>query len=258
MPLARPCDTLELTFGPAPGKFSLYADDPALAGDSNTIARAWRAFAERTGYAPELTVRLTKGIPMGAGLGGGSADAAAVLGALNDRAGQRALAPQELAQLAAGIGADVPFFLLNGPAWAEGIGDALTPVALDLTGLTLLLLCPDVHVSTQWAYRTWDEYHIERADRLQNRRDFLTCAKEKFKSSPCSRILLLNSFEDVVFPAHPKLRRYKEKLISSGACAAVMSGSGASLLGLFRDSAQAEQCTRELQGQALSAYLHRY
>ncbi|BBD07450.1 4-diphosphocytidyl-2-C-methyl-D-erythritol kinase [Desulfovibrio ferrophilus] len=255
-PLPTPHDTLTLTFGKQGGEFTLSAGDPELESDSNTIAKAWKVFTEQTGFAPGLSVKLDKGIPMGAGLGGGSADAAAVLRELNTRAGDKALPPDQLNELAASIGADVPFFLLDGPAWAEGIGEELHPVNVDLQGLSLVLICPPMHVSSAWAYHAWDKLKTKRPHRVENTLGFLTCAQTEFKNSPRSRILLHNSFEDVVFPKHHKLLRYKEKLLAQGACGAVLSGSGASLLGLFRDSRIAEAARIEFKKQGIPAHLH--
>ncbi|MBU1001036.1 MAG: 4-(cytidine 5'-diphospho)-2-C-methyl-D-erythritol kinase [Proteobacteria bacterium] len=255
-PLPEPHDTLTLAFGPEGGGFSLSANDPQLESDSNTIAKAWRAFAQSTGFAPALAVTLDKGIPMGAGLGGGSADAAVILRELNARAGEQALSADELNQLAASIGADVPFFLLDGPAWAEGIGERLHPVQIDLRGLTLVLICPSEHVSSAWAYRAWDESQTKRSPGVENTHGFLTCAQTEFKNSPRSRILLYNSFEDVVFPFHCNLLQFKEKLLILGASAAVLSGSGASILGLFRDSGLAERARVEFEKQGIPTHLH--
>lgn len=255
-PLPEPHDTLTLAFGAQGGEFTLVADDPQLESGSNTIARVWKAFAQRTGFAPGLAVALAKGIPMGAGLGGGSADAAAVLRELNRRAGKLALPPDELNRLAASIGADVPFFLLDGPAWAEGIGDRLLPLDIDLHGLTLVLICPPEHVSSAEAYEAWDKSQTKRSARVENTHGFLTCAETEFKNSPRSCILLSNSFEDVVFQKHCNLLQYKEKLLTLGACAAVLSGSGASILGLFRDSGLAEVVRVEFEKQGIPAHLH--
>jgi len=90
-------------------------------------------------------VHLDKNIPMGAGLGGGSSDAAVFLSWLNARAGERALPKSELSRLALTLGADVPFFLGNEPAWVTGIGEKITPVSCDLTSYTVLVVCPEVH-----------------------------------------------------------------------------------------------------------------
>jgi len=256
-PLAEPFDELTLTFGEPGDGFTLTADDKALESDSNTLAKAWRAFGQRTGFAPGLTVHLKKGVPMGAGLGGGSADAAILLRELNRRSGENTLSPADLNALAATIGADVPFFLLDGPAWAEGIGEQLTPVDVDLAGLTGLLLCPNEHVSSAWAYKAWDQARQNTPARAESTPAFLTCAATEFKNSPRSRLLLFNSFEDVVFSEYGNLLRYKENILASGACGAVMSGSGASLFGLFRDPERAEAARMGFERQGIPAIIFR-
>ncbi len=231
-PLAEPTDTLEISPGPPGSGLSLTCSDPALANPSNTIYKAFDAFASATGLRPDLAVHLAKAVPMGAGLGGGSADAAAMLGHLAALAGPRSLAPEDMNALAAKVGADAPFFLLGRPAWARGVGERLTPTDLNLSGLCLALVLPPVHVSTAWAYAAWDKRNTDQpASPLHS----LTCAPERIKSTLCFRVWVRNSFEDVVFEAHPKLREYKEKLLRLGASGAGLSGSGASLFALFRD-----------------------
>lgn len=257
-PLPEPHDTLTLTFGPEGAGFSLRAGNPELETDGNTVAKAWRGWCERTGLRPGLDVVLEKGSPMGAGLGGGSADAAVVLRELNARAGGKALAADALIEVAAAIGADVPFFLLDGPAWAEGIGEKLSPIDIDLQGMTLVLVCPPEHVSSAWAYRAWDESCQFASHPPENVRGFLTCGGSEFKNSPRSRILLFNSFEEVVFSKHPNLLRHKEKLLSLGAAGAVMSGSGASLLALFRDPDDARKAHRTFEKEGIAAFLHTF
>jgi 4-diphosphocytidyl-2-C-methyl-D-erythritol kinase len=254
--LAEPYDTLVLRFGAEGAGFRLSAGDPALETDSNTVARAWRAWCERAGRWPGLDVTLEKGSPMGAGLGGGSADAAVVLRELDARAGEAALGRAELMEVAAGIGADVPFFLLDGPAWAEGIGEKLTPVDVDLRGMTLVLVCPPEHVSSAWAYGAWDRAQGCVARAPENAKGFLTYGGSEFRNSPRSRILLFNSFEDVVFMKYPNLLRHKEKLLSLGAAGAVMSGSGASLLALYRDPGLARRTLEEFGRVGIAAFLH--
>ena len=255
-PLEEPHDTLVLRFGAEGAGFRLRAGDPTLETDSNTVARAWRAWCMRAGRWPGLDVVLEKGSPMGAGLGGGSADAAVVLRELDARAGDAALGRSVLMELAAGIGADVPFFLLDGPAWAEGIGEKLTPVDMDLGGMTLVLVCPPEHVSSAWAYSAWDQTRGEMARAPENSKGFLTYGGREFRNSPRSRIVLFNSFEDVVFAKHPNLLRHKEKLLSLGAAGAVMSGSGASLLALYRDPGLARRTLEEFGREGIAAFLH--
>jgi len=157
VPAAEPHDVLEIGPDNGPPGLRLTCSDKALETQDNLAARAYEAFAAATGHRPPTRARLTKAIPSGAGLGGGSADAAAVLGWLNAGAGGKALAPGALAALAAAIGADVPFFLLNRPAWGTGIGERLVPARADLAGFTLLVCVPAERVNTAWAYRAWDQ-----------------------------------------------------------------------------------------------------
>ncbi|NJB66581.1 4-diphosphocytidyl-2-C-methyl-D-erythritol kinase [Desulfobaculum xiamenense] len=256
VPLPEPADTLTVDLGPGTG-IRIDCGNQALCGEDNTIARAYRAFAQATGFAPAAAVHLEKRIPTGAGLGGGSSDAACLLRLLNDRAGNMALDAQKLNALAAGIGADVPFFLQDSPAWATGIGERLTPTALDLKGFTLLLLCPRVHVSTVWAYRAWDAAHPGGRPGEKGA-EYLTCGTSAGKCFPCSHFLLHNSFEGVVFGSFPELRIFKERLLRNGAAGAVLSGSGASLCGLFRQHTDAAHAADEFRRDNIPAFIHSF
>ena len=124
LPLPEPSDVMRVRRYDEPGDIDFTCSDPELETDDNLVARAYRAYGAATGYSPRLEVCLTKHIPHGAGLGGGSSDAAALLRYVNDRAGEAALAASDLASLALTLGADVPFFLLGGPAKATGVGEA--------------------------------------------------------------------------------------------------------------------------------------
>ena len=236
VPVQELADTLAISPG-APG--SGCAVTPELPGtppEKNLVFRAWKAYALVTGYAPDIEVLLTKRIPTGAGLGGGSSDAAAMLRWLQAKAAGRALPQAELVRLAVGIGADVPFFLQDGPAIARGIGDELSPVALDLSAFTLLLVLPPVHVSTAWAYAAWDD-HAKRMAKAKDCAECLTTQASTHKRRvSLSPVVVQNDFEAVVFPAHPDLRVHKERLLKLGAASAAMSGSGAGLAALFRES----------------------
>ncbi len=247
VPVPGLADTLEIAEG-APGAGCRV--EPLLPGcpeEKNLVFRAWRAYAEATGFAPDVHVNLVKRIPTGAGLGGGSSDAATMLRWLEGKAGPRALGPAGLNALAAKLGADVTFFLLSGPAVAEGIGEVLTPVELDLSPFILVLALPQVHVSTPWAYQAWD-----RCETLKNparsRPDCLTSTttanKRRVSLSP---VVARNDFEVVVFPVHAALRAIKEQLLRLGAVSAVMSGSGAGIASLFRDSRLAREAAEALR-----------
>lgn len=254
-PLPKPGDTLELRPGAPKSGLKLTCSKPKLAGENNLVAKAYRKFADRTGFKPDLHVHLVKESPIGAGLGGGSADCAAMLTYLNGQAGNQALGEAELAALAATLGADVPFFLLNTPARATGIGEVLTPVAVDMAGLSLVLITPAVHVSTAWAYQTHDVLGQPSTRPGNIAEDFLTGAGEtdSYPIRP-GGMALANDFERVVLPAFPELSELKQELASQGAAQAVMSGSGAALFGLFDRREEAEKAKEHFLDRQISAY----
>lgn len=249
-PVPRPCDLLEIE--PAPdGEFSLRCPGrPELETESNLVRKAWRAFGDATGFRPGLRVTLTKRIPMGGGLGGGSSDAAALLRFLNGEAGDKALDMEAMIRLGAGLGADVPFFLQDGPAWGTGIGEKLIPAEVDLSGAALVIVCPDIHVDTAWAFRAWDEKYA-----AADPHDSLTSASLNTKNpSPVLARDMGNDFEPVVFEKFPTLKEIKEILLSQGAETAAMSGSGASLFGIFRDRDSAASAVRALERTGLEFF----
>lgn len=240
LPVPGLADSLELSPLPPGVGCRVEPELPDCPQERNLVHRAWAAYAAATGFAPDVLVRLTKRIPTGAGLGGGSSDAAAMLRWLQAKAAGAALSPAALNALAAGIGADVPFFLLCRPALAEGIGEVLTPVDLDLSGLTLVLAMPQVHVSTPWAYAAHDALPT-RKNSPAPQTDCLTSTTSAHKKRvSLSPVVARNDFEVVVFPAYAALRMVKEQLLTLGAACAVMSGSGAALAALFRDAHPAQ------------------
>lgn len=250
-PVTGLCDTITVEPGPDGDFYLRCPDNPGLEGPSNLVYRAWKAYGDATGFRPGLFVTLTKRIPMGGGLGGGSSNAAAMLRHLQSVAQERALDRASLIALAAGLGADVPFFLMDGPALAEGIGERLTPSAVDLSGMTLVLACPDVRVDTPWAFRAFDAAASPRGQR----ESLTTPALDTKNSSPVSPLPMVNDLEPVVFQEHPTLRKIKEKLIRAGASAAAMSGSGACLFGLFRHRRVAVSAAQALERDGVSVHM---
>ncbi len=246
MPLPGPCDIL--AFAPAPGGSGIRVacDSAAVDPDKNTLTRAYSLYAEATGFAPAVSVRLRKGIPSGAGLGGGSADGAAVLAFLQ-RHCPHPLAEPQLCALAAKVGADVPFFLRGGPCIAEGIGEILRPAPSGLDGWSCVLVCPPVHVDTAWAYAAWDA----------ERKPFSLTEWEKIAKNIPSHYQCLygrNDFEPVVFARWPELSAWKAGLRNAGADIAGMSGSGSSMYGLFRNSASAVSAAASLRGMGADVF----
>jgi len=249
-PLAHPHDTMQIRPGPAGCGFALRCSDSAISNETNILHRSYTAFAEKSGFSPDLEVSLEKRIPMGAGLGGGSSDAACFLLYLNRLAGQQGLNQEQLRLIARQLGADVPFFLLNRPAWAEGVGEHLRQIDLDLAKFHILLACPRVHVCTTWAYAAWDQ-----AASAQTAPPVLTESLSQDKFISFAAIILHNSFEQVVFPVHPELRRLKERLLRIGASGVVMSGSGASVVSLFRDTNALTRAQEMLMRQEVPAFV---
>ena len=238
LPLPEPHDLLHITPNAQPG-LTLTCAAPALDPRDNTLTRAYGLYAGAASFAPPLALTLEKGIPPGSGLGGGSSDAAALLRYLNARAPQ-ALDAKTLHAVAVRVGADVPFFLQALPCRVRGTGEMLEPCLPELAGLWLVLVCPDVHISTPWAYAAWD--------------DLTKHGSEAKKSN--FRFHCLNDLEEAVFPAYPELASIRREFFRQGAAAAVMSGSGASQLGLFHDQHAARNAAVFFQAKGMRTYCH--
>jgi 4-diphosphocytidyl-2-C-methyl-D-erythritol kinase len=169
-------------------------------------------------------IHLRKQIPIGAGLGGGSSDAAHVLLALNELFALK-LDIEILCLLAAELGSDCPFFIRNEPQLAKGRGELLTPISLNLNGLYCVLFNPKIHVSTKEAYSGV-------SPRMPDKtlRELLSQPIEVWPA------LLQNDFEESVFKAHPKIAQLKSELEKTSSCYVSMSGSGASVFALFKEA----------------------
>lgn len=209
-----------------PGCYSLSQSGLSIEGDAenNLVVKAYKLLDE-TYHLPPVDIYLHKHIPSGAGLGGGSADAAFMLKLLN-RMYRLNLTDDQLEAYAARLGADCAFFVRNQPTYAEGIGNIFSPVELSLTGWQLLLVKPDIFVSTRDAFARIRPRHPER-----NLRDLINQPVESWKDS------IINDFEESVFPQFPAIGAIKTELYHLGAVYASMSGSGSSVYGLFAPDA---------------------
>lgn len=247
-PLDEPHDVLHCAPSATRGVTTL-CETPGIDPERNTLVHAYERFAEAADFAPPLRIVLEKGIPHGAGLGGGSSDAAALLRWLNAHA-PRTLDMRALTEIAGRVGADVPFFLHNVPARVRGTGEDVTPCdASFLHGMRMVLACPAIHISTAWAYAAWDSAYGENFA-LRH----LTTPEGKAKDIFSRLGQMVNDFEGPVFAAYPALREVKEAMLRHGATAAVLSGSGASLAGLFRDASHAHQAAEALRLQGMRVY----
>lgn len=190
----------------------------------NLIYKTYARMRERYPQIGNVKITFKKNIPFGAGLGGGSSDAAHMAIALNEIFAL-GLTREQLAQEVSPLGADCPFFVYNSPCYAEGIGDKLIPINLDLTGLRLLMIKPKCGVSTKDAYGgivpkgCSDLFRV-----IQDRTELFLVAS--------------NDFEDTVFSAHPELAEIKQRLLDAGAVYAAMSGSGSTIFGLFQSDSE--------------------
>ncbi len=250
-PLAEPHDELLIQPGRSGEGLVLSCSDSELEGPGNILYAAYAAFCRAAGVQPDLQVRLEKFIPMGAGLGGGSSDAAALLVFLNENAGSP-LGADQLQTIALSLGADVPFFLQGKPALAGGIGEVLHPLEVDLTGTELILICPGVHVSTADAYHAWDKLPPGKGRSLTR-----TYGMDK-KPLCISEVVLFNDFEPAVFPLFPELRNLKLAMLRFGAAACVMSGSGAALVALFREPQHSAPARHWLESRKISHFVHQF
>ena len=190
----------------------------------NLIHKTYVRMRERYPQIGNVTIKFKKNIPFGAGLGGGSSDAAHMAIALNDIF-ELGLTPQQLAQEVRPLGADCPFFIYNTPCYAEGIGDELSPIDLDLSGLRLIMIKPACGVSTKEAYSGIKPKGCSNLSQVTQDRLKLFAVAE-------------NDFEGTVFAIHPELAAIKKRLLDAGALYAAMSGSGSTIFGLFECDAE--------------------
>lgn len=231
---------LETIFYPVPFQDMLEivpADraDLHLSGLPVDVPRAqnlvWKAYellqAHSGGRLPELAIFLHKVIPSGAGLGGGSADAAFMLQLLNDYA-QLAYSKEVLAGLAAQLGSDCPFFVYNQPMLGRGRGELLSPINLDLSAYSIQILLPGIAISTAQAFagispgKTSVDWH-----------EVCRTPVSEWKG------LLYNDFETTVFKHHPELQRIKALLYEAGALYASLTGTGSAVYGIFKKNEKA-------------------
>lgn len=201
-------------------RLDIFGLDVPGTADDNLILRAYHMLKERFDIPP-LHFALLKNIPMGAGLGGGSADAAFALRMLNDNL-QLGVGTDELRDLAATLGSDCAFFIDPRPMLGTGRGDVLEPVGISLSGLHLVVLYPGMAVSTPWAYG-----QVAPGQPAMPLAEVLQRPIDEWDG------LLVNDFEGPVFAAHPMLELVKLKLYEMGAIYASMSGSGSAIFGLF-------------------------
>lgn len=196
----------------------------AVEGDEqrNLVVRAYNMLKAEFPDMPRVHAHLRKDIPTQAGMGGGSSDCAAMLLLLN-RMFSLGLTQQQLIDRAAQLGADCPIFILNRPAYAEGIGEKLTPIELSLKDYYLAIVRPNIPVPTKEAF-----------SRITPHMPAKNCLDIVRQPIDTWRHELVNDFEESVFALHPEIGAVKQRLYDLGAVYAAMSGSGSALFGIFK------------------------
>lgn len=229
----------------AGGRLVLTCDDHSIPIDeSNLVVKAAEALREKFSVTSSCEIHLAKRIPVQAGLGGGSSNAAVTLLALT-RLWNLPATHEDLLELAARLGADVPFFIEGGCALATGIGTKLTPLP-DLPQQQILIVAPAVTVSTATAYQALNAPALTTSDSVSR----LAISRTQAIFSDSKQWVLCdhleNDFERVIFDMEPEIRRVKEALIQAGARCALLAGSGSSVFGIF-DSEVLKNAAQVLQ-----------
>jgi len=204
---------------------------------NNLVSRAAISFFEKTGIKKYVKITLIKNIPISSGLGGGSSDAATTLKGLN-QLWPNALSKEDLEKLALSLGADVPFFLLQKPAIARGIGEILQPIE-NFPSLWYVIVSPNLMISTAWTYE-----RIKLNLTNNRNQNIISSFKKNIFNIP---ELLFNDLERVTLVKHPFLNSIKESLLQLGALGALMTGSGPSIFGLFDSARKAREAGKILE-----------
>ena len=218
-----------------------FHQDGLVVDCSPTDNLIYKVYQRMQAHFPQIgNVKITfkKNIPFGAGLGGGSSDAAHMAIALNEIF-QLGLTKEQLAEEVRPLGADCPFFVYNTPCYAEGIGDKLMPISLDLSGLRLVMIKPACGVSTKEAYGGIIPKGTSKV--LNNLKDLKVL---NVLNDLTILSALTNDFEETVCKVHPEIAEIKQRLLDAGAVYAAMSGSGSTVFGLFQHNAEGSSDTQ--------------
>lgn len=205
------------------GNVTLYHSGLTVQGEveNNLCIKAYRLLQQDFPNIPPIQLYLHKVIPMGAGLGGGSADGVFMLKLLNEKF-QLALTTEKLLDYSLQLGSDGPFFIINKPCLATGRGELLQTMDIDLSAYRFVIVNPGIHVSTPWAFS-----QVTPATPAQPLQEIIQLPVEQWKEK------MVNDFEIPVCHQYPELKTIKEELYNYGAVYAAMSGSGSSFFGIF-------------------------
>ena len=221
-------DALEVNLREGEEEFSLKVSGVSIEGkpEDNLVVKAYRLLKKDYPHIPAIDIHMYKHIPTGAGLGGGSADAAFMIKLLNEKF-KLNLSIEKMEEYAAILGADCAFFIQNKPVFATGIGNIFEPIQLSLKGYYLVLVKPDIFVSTKDAFA-----HITPMQPTQSLKEIIRMPVETWRAT------MKNDFEESVFQKFPEIAAIKDKLYDLGAIYASMSGSGSSVFGIFREQVE--------------------
>ena len=221
-------DALEVNLREGEDEFSLKVSGVSIEGkpEDNLVVKAYRLLKKDYPHIPAIDIHMYKHIPTGAGLGGGSADAAFMIKLLNEKF-KLNLSIEKMEEYAAILGADCAFFIQNKPVFATGIGNIFEPIQLSLKGYYLVLVKPDIFVSTKDAFA-----HITPKKPTQSLKEIIRMPVETWRAT------MKNDFEESVFQKFPEIAAIKDKLYDLGAIYASMSGSGSSVFGIFREQVE--------------------
>ncbi len=252
-PLNKPHDTL--TFEPKPRAhgLSISCNINDIDLKNNTLTRAYAAFSKATSINMGAHIDLMKSIPHGAGLGGGSSDAACLLQWCNEHT-DNPLSDEQLKDIALSIGADVPFFLQNAAARVQGIGEVIVPVENFLKNKSVLLVCPNIYISTPAAYAAWDVAQ-KNIFSTQDLTKFAHKDKDSFSCVSNAVHEFKNDFESVIFAQHPELATIKDALIQDQAELAIMSGSGSTMVGVFTNESMASKAATSMEHKGYRVFI---
>jgi 4-diphosphocytidyl-2-C-methyl-D-erythritol kinase len=232
-------DTLEVSITPGSGALEIFmrSNDPKLPlGPENLVWRATQAIIPEIGFQGSVSIHLEKKIPVARGLGGGSSDAAAALVGMLRLTGCQVPLPR-LMEIAASLGADVPFFLFGGRALAVNRGDEIYPLP-NAPRQTIVVVSPrNIAVSTKDAYE-WISVELTKPAKPPKIWGFCALCWSRQGAG------ISNDFETPVFSRHPRLREIRDALLERGAADAALAGSGSAVFGVFRNPAQARRTAR--------------
>ena len=228
----------EIILGMENGKgIFVECDNKSIPCDQTNLAyRAAEAFFKTAGISKKLSIKIKKNIPVAAGLGGGSSNAAAVLKALNEIVSAN-ISVEKLMQIGAALGSDVPFFIAGKACIASGRGEILDPV--ELPRFWYILINPGFPVSTQWVYQNLNLTKNQENINITILKVKASCCGDRLEDPQILHGILINDLEDVTIRKHPEIKEVKKVLIDFGAVGALMSGSGPTVFGVFRDEDKA-------------------